>query len=59
VHETDAEAYYFLSGIGEYSDGESTVTVGAGDVTFTPRGEGHGVRNAGNEALIFLALSVV
>ena len=59
VHDTDAEAYYFLSGIGEYSDGKSTVTVRAGDVTFTPSGEGHGVKNAGSEDLVFLALSVI
>ena len=59
VHDTDAEAYYFLSGVGEYNDGESTTLVGAGDVTFTPRGEGHGVKNVGEGDLVFLALSVI
>ena len=59
LHDTDAEAYYFLSGVGEYTDGNSTVTVGAGDVTFTQSGEGHGIKNIGTEALVFLALSVV
>ena len=59
VHDTDAEAYYFLSGVGEYSDGKSIATVAAGDVTYTPIGEGHGVKNAGSEDLVFLALSVI
>ena len=59
IHDTDAEAYYFLSGIGEYSDGKSTVLVGPGDVTFTQSGEGHGVKNVGGEDLVFLALSVL
>lgn len=59
VHSTDAEAYYFLSGVGEYTDGKSSCRVGAGDVTFTPMGEGHGVENVGNEDLIFIALSVI
>ena len=59
VHDTDAEAYYFLSGVGEYSDGKTTATVLAGDVTFTAKGEGHGVRNVGSEELVFLALSVI
>ena len=59
VHDVDAEAYYFLSGIGEYSDGKSSVPVTAGDVTYTPIGEGHGVKNAGCEDLVFLALSVI
>ena len=59
VHDTDAEAYYFLSGVGEYTDGKSTATVGEGDVTFTPSGEGHGIKNVGTEDLVFLALSVI
>ena len=59
VHSTDAEAYYFISGIGEYSDGQGTCRVGAGDVTFTPTGEGHGIENVGKEDLVFIALSVI
>ena len=59
LHSTDAEAYYFLSGIGEYTDGKTTCRVTAGDVTYTPRGEGHGVENVGNEDLVFIALSVI
>ena len=59
VHESDAEAYYFLSGIGEYNDGKSSYRVSAGDVTFTPMGEGHGIENVGTEELVFIALSVI
>ena len=59
VHESDAEAYYFLSGVGEYNDGEKSYRVEAGDVTYTPIGEGHGVENVGDADLVFLALSVV
>ena len=59
IHETDAEAYYFLSGIGEYTDGKGNFRVSAGDVTFTPIGEGHGIENIGDEPLVFIALSVL
>ena len=58
VHDTDAEVYYILSGIGEYCDGAATYRVEAGDVSYTPRGEGHGIKNAGNEPLIFIAMSM-
>ena len=59
VHDSDAEAYYFLSGVGEYNDGEKSYRVEAGDVTYTPIGEGHGVKNVGDGDLVFLALSVI
>lgn len=59
IHESDAEAYYFLSGIGEYTDGTTVSPVSAGDVTYTPIGEGHGIKNVGKENLVFIALTVL
>ncbi|MBR2721209.1 MAG: cupin domain-containing protein [Clostridia bacterium] len=56
VHTTDSEAYYFLSGVGEYTEDGRTQRVEAGDVTYTPLGKGHGVKNIGNEDLVFIAL---
>lgn len=56
IHSTDSEAYYFLSGEGEYTENGKTYRVGAGDVTYTPMGEGHGVKNVGQENLVFIAL---
>lgn len=59
VHDTDSEVYYILSGIGEYCDGAATYRVEAGDVSYTPRGEGHGIRNVGDGELEFIALSLL
>ena len=56
IHDTDSEAYYFLSGVGEYTEGDTVTAVAAGDVTYTAMGEGHGVRNVGDEDLVFIAL---
>lgn len=56
VHTTDSEAYYILSGEGEYTEGGKTCRVTAGDVSYTPMGEGHGIKNVGQENLEFIAL---
>ena len=56
IHTGDDEAYYFLSGVGEYNDNGKVVTVGAGDFTYTNNGEGHGIKNVGEESLEFIAL---
>ncbi len=56
IHDVDSEAYYFLSGVGEYTEGNTVTAVAAGDVTYTAMGEGHGVRNVGDEDLVFIAL---
>ena len=45
-----------LSGTGIYDDNGTEVTIEAGDVTFCKDGDGHGVRNAGDEDLVFAAL---
>ena len=56
IHSNDSEAYYILSGEGEYTEGGNTYRVGAGDVSYTPMGEGHGIKNVGAEPLVFIAL---
>ena len=56
VHAGDSEIYYILSGKGEYSDNGAITTVGPGDVTFCPPGEGHGILSIGDEPLELIAL---
>ena len=55
-HHGETETYYVLSGTGIYDDNGTEVTIEAGDVTFCKDGDGHGVRNAGDEDLVFAAL---
>ena len=56
VHTGESETYYILSGVGEFNDNGSVSTVYAGDVTHTPPGQGHGLKNTGGEALEIIAL---
>lgn len=56
VHDGESETYYFLSGIAEFNDNGVVKHVGAGDVTLTPDGAGHGVKNIGNEPVELIAL---
>ena len=56
VHQGEGEAYYILSGSGEYSDNGNIVPVKAGDVTMVYPGEGHSLANTGEEPLEFIAL---
>ncbi len=59
VHEDECELYYILSGEGVYNDNGKEVAITPGCSTFTPSGEGHGIKNTGNEKLIFLALIIL
>lgn len=56
IHEKESEAYYILSGQAEYSDNGTMTQVGAGDVLYTPPGEGHSIQNTGQKPLEFIAL---
>ena len=56
VHVGDGEIYYVYSGKGEYNDNGAITTIEAGDVTFCPPGQGHGVLNTGDEPLELIAL---
>jgi len=58
-HHGESETYYILSGTGEYSDGRTTRVVRPGEVTFTPDGEGHGLKTLGGEPLVFMALIIL
>ena len=58
VHEGECEFYYILSGSGEYDDNGKICSVSAGDVTYTPSGEGHGIKNTGSVPLSFIALII-
>lgn len=57
-HHNESETYYIISGQGEYNDNGFPRAVSAGDVTFTPDGCGHGLRNTGLEDLVFMALII-
>ena len=59
VHYGESETFYFLSGKGKYSDNGTEIEVNAGDVTYTPDGEGHSIENIGDDVLEFLLLIVV
>ncbi|MBQ9663970.1 MAG: cupin domain-containing protein [Oscillospiraceae bacterium] len=56
IHHGDGETYYILNGQGEYNDNGTLVTVGPGDVTFVDDGEGHSLKNNGDETLEAIAL---
>ncbi|MCR5591708.1 MAG: cupin domain-containing protein [Lachnospiraceae bacterium] len=58
VHENDSELFYILSGTAEYSDNGEIKTVSAGDVAICPAGTGHGIANAGDEPVEFIAVIV-
>lgn len=55
-HHGETETYYILSGTGIYNDNGTEVEVEAGDVTFCEDGNGHGLRNVGDDDLAFVAL---
>lgn len=56
VHHGDGETYYILRGHGEYSDNGTVVEVGPGDTTFVGDGEGHSLKNTGDEPLEAIAM---
>ena len=58
VHETDSELFYILKGTATYDDNGQTTTVTAGDVTLTPAGTGHSIKNEGTEDVELIALIV-
>ena len=58
-HHGEAEAYYILEGEGLYDDDhEKEFVVKAGDVTYCADGHGHGIANAGDSTLRFIALII-
>ena len=59
VHHGESETFYILSGKALYSDNGTEMELSAGDVTFTPDGEGHSIENIGDDVLEFILLIVV
>ena len=57
-HHQNSETYYILSGEGEYNDNGNIRPVKPGDVTYTPDGKGHALKNTGIEPLVFMALII-
>ncbi len=55
-HHGESETFYILSGTGEYDDNGNIRTVQPGDITITPDGCGHGMRNTSDSDLVFMAL---
>jgi len=56
VHNGDGEIYYILKGTAEYNDNGNIVTLHAGDVTAVYSGEGHAMKNIGDDTLESIAL---
>lgn len=58
VHENDSELFYIIKGVATYDDNGTTVKLSAGDVTLTPAGTGHSIKNEGDEDVELIALIV-
>ncbi len=58
IHRGDGEIYYILTGEGEFNDNGTVTTVRAGDVCWTPDGEGHSLKCTSDEPLQMIALVV-
>lgn len=58
LHEGNAENYYILSGKALYNDNGVESVLEAGSVTFTPSGQGHAIKNIGDDKLYFMALII-
>jgi len=56
VHEGEMESYFIVSGEAQYDDNGETVTVYPGDTTYTPIGDGHSIKSAGDVPLELIAL---
>lgn len=55
-HHGETETYYILTGKGMYDDNGKAIPAEAGDVFFCKDGDGHGLKNTGDEDLSFVAM---
>lgn len=58
MHIGESEHYFILSGNGIYNDNGTKIEAVPGMVTLTPSGEGHSLKNTGDEVLTFIALII-
>ena len=58
IHENDSELFYILKGTAVYDDNGTKTTVTAGNVTLTPAGTGHAIKNESDEDVELIALIV-
>lgn len=58
VHENDSELFYIMKGTAVYDDNGVKTTVSAGNVTITPAGTGHAIKNESDEDVELIALIV-
>ena len=56
VHEGESETFYIVRGSGLFDDNGATAPFAAGDVLFTPAGNGHSVQNTGDVPVEMVAL---
>ncbi|MBO6179125.1 MAG: cupin domain-containing protein [Selenomonadaceae bacterium] len=55
-HVGTTETYHILEGSAKYTDNDEVYEVKAGDTTFCADGDFHGIENAGENDLVFMAL---
>ena len=55
THYGESESYYILAGRGLYWDNDKEMVVNPGTVTLTTSGNGHAIRNIGENFLEFMA----
>ena len=55
-HDGEQESYYILKGEALYNDNGNEVVIKEGDFTLCRSGEGHSIKNTGNEDLEFIGL---
>ncbi len=58
MHENESELFYILKGTAMYDDNGTVVKVSAGDVTITPPGTGHSIKNESGEDVELIALII-
>jgi quercetin dioxygenase-like cupin family protein len=58
THETDSEIFVVTSGTAEYNDNGEVSTVCTGDVLVCKKGEGHSIKNIGDEPVNLTALII-
>ncbi|MCR5485569.1 MAG: cupin domain-containing protein [Clostridiales bacterium] len=58
IHDADTEIFYIKNGTALYSDNGTEKTVTAGDVTITPKGTGHSIKNISDETVDVIALII-